>query len=255
MVFVTRRISTLALGLIATAGLTMANSSHAWEWGSGVRTKGSGHITSTTRPVSGITGVTLELAGELEVVQGSKEGIVIETDDNIAPLIETVVERGTLIVRLSSKTRSISTDHLRFTVTAPVLERLNVEGSGSIFAKRLSATTLKCNIGGSGSLKLGALEATDLRIAVAGSGEFEAQGRAESVEVSVAGSGDVDLGKLDAKRVKVSVAGSGDVTVSARDALKVSVAGSGDVRYYGDPTVSKSIAGSGSVERLGKRAP
>jgi hypothetical protein len=237
----------LASVLLATAG-----PAKAWDWGAGTRTSGSGNITITTRSPGVFSGLALELPGSVEVVQGRGEGVVIETDDNIAPLIETTVKNNTLVIRLAERNASISPQQLRMTVTTPSIESLSVAGSGTIFVKqRLQAVQLKCSIAGSGDLRIDALEAGDLRVSVSGSGDLAVAGHADSVSASVAGSGDLHLSALEAKHVKVSVAGSGDATVWAKDTLTVNVAGSGDIRYYGDATVSKSIAGSGSVRRLG----
>ncbi len=223
-------------------------SAGAWDWG-GV--KGSGNVVKVSRAVSGFNAVSLDLPAKVELVQGDGEGVVIETDDNIAPLIETVVERGQLKLRFKERNTSVQVRTMNITVNLRNLEELAIGGSGDMRAASLRTPKLRCAIAGSGNMQLQALDTESLALSIAGSGDFSAGGRARSMQAKVAGSGNVRTEKLAADQVKLSIAGSGDARVWARETLGVSVAGSGDVAYYGDAVVSKSVAGSGSVKRLG----
>jgi hypothetical protein len=239
----------------AAAIALSASTAHAWSWGPANQTKGSGNIVSSVRSVSGFTGIELELPAMVTLIQGATESVTLETDDNIAPLVETVVSRGQLVIRLLNRRDGIHTRNLRVTVTAPTFSKLSIGGAGTIKATSLQAASLTASVSGSGDIYIDNLDAGRLNISVAGSGDFKAAGRADNLDINIAGSGDVHTSKLLSKRVDVSIAGSGDAVVSAKESLSVSVAGSGDVQYYGDPTVSKSIAGSGSVRRIGAIAP
>ncbi len=223
----------------------------AWDWGFGFNTtKGSGVLKTETRNVSGFNRISLSLPGVVEIVQGDSEGLTIETDDNLLPLIETVVEDGGLKLRTPKKV-NISTKTLKITVNAKTLEALAVAGSGDLRAAKLKAGKLKASIAGSGDITISNLDADDLHISIAGSGNFVGGGKVNTVSSNIAGSGDIKAGKLESNASKISIAGSGDATVWAKDTLTVKVAGSGDVKYYGDAKVSQSVAGSGSVKRLG----
>lgn len=237
--------------LVCAAWLGLSQPAHAWEWGWGPKVTGSGRITTTTRAVSGFTGIDLAIPADVKVLQGNAEGVTLETDDNIAPLVETVVEKGQLVIRLQKKTGSVSTKVLRMTVNVRTIDQLEVSGSGNISADKLQATQLKCSIAGSGDMRIGDLEASALRVSIAGSGDFLASGKTDTLEGSIAGSGDINTQSLSANAVKLNIAGSGDAAVWARKTLKVSIAGSGDVSYFGDAEVNKSIAGSGSIRHLG----
>ena len=240
---------------VACASLmALAPSAHAWEWNwgwGGKSVRGSGVMKTETRRVSGFTGISMLIPGNVEVIQGTTEGISLEGDDNILPLVETVVERGDLKIRFVEKNMSISAKALRLIVNAKTVEGLSVAGSGELHAAKLQSATLKANVAGSGDVSIATLDADALTVSIAGSGNFTAGGKVKSIETKIAGSGDLKIGKLEGNSVKVSIAGSGDATVWAKESLTVSVAGSGDVKYYGDAKVSQSVAGSGSVTRLG----
>lgn len=237
--------------LCAAAGAS--STAHAWDWNLGLwkSVSGSGTIKSETRAVSGFSGIALGVNGLVEIRQDGTESVTIETDDNLLPLLETVVENGTLKIRPATRNTSFDSKKMRFVVHAKTIDRLAIAGGGEIHAETLKAAALKTSIAGSGDMKIKSLDAGALSVKIAGSGDFAAAGRAASMDARIAGSGDIKAGNLDAKAVEVRIAGSGDATVWARDTLNVKVAGSGDVKYYGDAEVKQSIGGSGSVKRLG----
>ncbi|MFO1263842.1 MAG: head GIN domain-containing protein [Rhodoferax sp.] len=250
----TRFLHAKLLACIASTVLLLG-APNAMAWGFSSAVQGSGQVVTVNRTVSGIRGVSVELPAEVTLVQAATESVTLETDDNLVPLVETVVENGQLHIRKAEKQGELRAKTLRLTVTAPTFERLVVSGSGSLRAQALKAATLKTSVAGSGRVRVDNLDAETFKASIAGSGEMDVAGRADKTELSVAGSGDYRAAKLLARQAKVSVAGSGDATVFAQESLTISVAGSGDVRYYGDAAVTQSIAGSGSVRYLGKVTP
>jgi len=56
--------------------------------------KGSGNVTSETRNISGVTSLELAGAANVDITFGETESLVVEAEDNIAPLIETNVQNG-----------------------------------------------------------------------------------------------------------------------------------------------------------------
>ena len=239
-----------AFALVGAFTLT-ATSATAWDWSWGAKISGSGNIKTEARAVTGFNGISLSIPAKAEIIQGASEGISIETDDNILPLIETVIEDGKLKIRFKDRNMSVSTKTLRMTINVKSIESLAVAGAGDLQAAKLQVMTLKTSIAGSGDVRIANLDADTLIVSIAGSGDFSAGGKSNTLEAKIAGSGDIKTEKLATNNVKVSIAGSGDARVWAKDTLKISVAGSGDVAYYGDAKVTQSVAGSGSVKRLG----
>ena len=224
-----------------------------FDWiGGGEQVKGSGTIKKQSRELGHFTGISLSVPGNLELKIGSGENITIETDDNILPMIETVVENGILKIRPTKRNANFSTRTMRLTVNAKDINRLSLGGSGAIESDALRADKIQLDLGGSGSINLKGIEAQAVSLSVGGSGNLKsAGGTTGSLSVSIGGSGDVDFGKVKARDASVSVAGSGEATVWASTDLSVTIAGSGDVNYYGDPKVSRSVVGSGDIKRVG----
>ncbi len=237
--------------LAAAAALALAAPAFAWNFG-GENIQGSGKVRTEARKADHFSGVDLSVPGEVELRLGSGEGVSIESDDNVLPLIETRVENGTLQIRPVRDNLNLHPRTLRITVNAREIDHLNLAGSGSISADTLRAHSFKASLAGSGSIKARAIEGDSLAIRLAGSGDLAVNGgNVKDLKIAILGSGDVDVGKLKATDVRVKTSGSGNSKVWASGTLEVSVAGSGDVDYYGDPRVSRSVAGSGEVTRLG----
>lgn len=241
-----RRRSVLLGALLACVGAPAA----AWPFG-GTTVEGKGAVTRQERRVAGFDGIALALPGRLELRIGAREGVTVETEDNLQALIETEVEDGVLHIRPARRDLNLRTRHLRIHVDARQIERLSLGGSGSIESDALRGKRLVFELGGSGRIDVRGVEADAVSISVGSSGDLRlGGGKARRMSVSIGGSGDVDLKEVETEEASVSIAGSGDVTLWAKRELNVSTAGSGDVRYYGDPRVRHSAAGSGDARRL-----
>jgi hypothetical protein len=244
------RNALIAASVFAVAAPVAIVSAAPMGWFAGERVQGNGKISSQAREASNFTGLGLGLPGSVEVRIGNADSVTIESDDNILPLIETVVEDGTLQIRPIRPNLQFDTRNLKVVVTAKKLERISVGGSGSVDAEGLRGGKLSFNVGGSGSMNLRNIEGESVTVSLGGSGNLKASGTADKLKVSIGGSGKVSTGQLATREASVSIGGSGQAVVWAKQALSVSVAGSGDVSYYGEPQITKSVMGSGSVKRL-----
>jgi hypothetical protein len=213
--------------------------------------RGNGVMKSETRAVSGFTSIGLGLGANVEVKLGNAEGVTIQADENLLPLIETSVKDGALQIKPVRHHLSLSSRDIRIVVQAKSIDGLAIGGSGSISADALRAAKLKLDIGGSGSLDVKHLEADRVEIAIGGSGDVKLAGSAKKLDASIAGSGDVVAPTLVVDNAEVAVAGSGATKVAVRSKLEVTIVGAGAVGYYGDPQVSRTVLGAGSIRRLG----
>ncbi len=244
--------------LVSTAALALLTALPAqclaWEWSWGGRSvTASGNVKTETRDVTGFSGISLSLPAKVTIKQGNKEGVIIESDDNFLPLIETVVERGQLRIRPTEKNMSFKgrSMKLNITIDAINIESLSVSGSGDIVADELNSPKLRTSIAGSGEVNIKSLTSDSVKVSIAGSGDLNLGGTTNELEGSIAGSGSIKADRLKAKNVVVKVAGAGEATIWATDTMKLSIAGSGDVKYWGEAKVTQSVAGSGSIKRLG----
>ena len=212
----------------------------------GKSAQGSGNIITEEREVSAFNKIHLKGSGKVFLTPGEKQTLVIKTDDNIMPLIETDVSGNKLSI-------SDGNHHLRPTsfevyITLENLEGVRISGSGDIIGKgRFVMDTLDTEISGSGDMDL-EVETGLLETKISGSGSIHLSGKAEDYTVSISGSGKINAFDVDAKHVSVKISGSGDCRVSTSESLDAKISGSGDVYYRGRPQINAKISGSGSLK-------
>jgi hypothetical protein len=225
--------------------------------GEGNLIRGSGEIVSEARDVSGFEAVALLGSGEVIITQGESEGLVIEADDNLLPLITSEVRGGTLELgfdRANWADVIQPSTPILYMVAVRDLNALDLAGSGRIEAASLSAESLRLTISGSGDIALEQVSASELNAALPGSGNMLLTGEAERQVVSLAGSGTYEAGDLESQSAEVTLSGSGNVTVWVREALDVRLSGSGTVNYFGTPAVGqRDISGSGDINPMGEK--
>lgn len=238
------------LSLAAASFVTFAAPAEA-------RTVGSGRMATETRAVSGFDAISGNASIDVVVRQADKEGVTVEAEDNILPLVETVVEpsgssgsSGQLVIRFK-RGESISTrKDVKVTVDVVRLQSVSMAGSGDLVVQALKTPALRVSLAGSSDVNIAGLAADALDLSVSGSSDIVAAGRAAKVKLSIAGSGDAKMRDLVADDVVISIAGSGDAEVHADKSLEVTAAGSGDVVWRGAATqVKQRIAGAGSVTK------
>jgi len=227
------------------------------------------------RNLKGFDRIAFSISGDLNIVQGDNESVVIETDEDVLKHIETIVKGGTLYIRfekglnfwkkfkhfrgpiniyvemkdLSGLDISGSGDVEAAGIKTDKLDA-SISGSGNITVEGLTAQSLDFSISGSGNITIKDMDTKQMDMTIAGSGSARMEGKADHQDIQVSGSGNYNGSKLKGTIVDVSVGGSGSSKVYAVDQLNVSISGSGSVRYNGDPRISKSISGSGSVHKM-----
>ena len=214
--------------LIAITMVTLACSLFSVNQGSTSRVEGSGVLASEERPVSSFTAVEIDGSAIVTISFGDTVSVVVETDDNILPLIETTVRGRALVIETKPNTNIDTKLGIHVTITMKSLEGATIRGSGNI--------------------NIADVQADKLDFRIPGSGVITATGNAERLDARIDGSGNIVCDELQAKSASVEINGSGKVIVYASESLDASINGSGNVVYSGNPaSVESSIQGSGSV--------
>lgn len=182
--------------------------------------------TTETRTVDTFDSISLSGSIDVDAKVGPEISVEVEASPKVIGDIETVVEGGTLQVRLKRGVH-VNTGRMLVRVTAPSLEGVAVSGSGDA--------------------QVEGLDEDAFTVSISGSGDVEVAGEAESVTLSVKGSGDIGARALESENATVTVRGSGDISLTATDTATGSVSGSGDVSVHGGATCTIAVSGSGDV--------
>ncbi|MDH4139796.1 MAG: DUF2807 domain-containing protein [Coriobacteriia bacterium] len=215
---------------------------------------GSGDIESKEYGADGVTRIVLAAPGDLRIVRGDAEKLVVETDDNVMEHVEVDVRGNTLEIHLDRGTwDQIRPTRLDLELEIPALESIAVEGSGSVEAGDLEMGDLELTVSGSGTISDDNVDCESLRVGISGSGMVRLAGTCSDQEIDVSGSGSFEAFDLEVDSASVRMSGSGKAAVWVKDELDANVSGSGSIEYYGKPMVDSSTSGSGEVRSKGEK--
>ncbi len=208
---------------------------------------GSERLVNESRPVPGVRGI--EIRGPVDVVlrQGPAERLSLHTDDNIAPLIETVVQDGILRIGVKAGSSFHVAHAIGATIEIPQLQSLRLLASGDLSCAQFEADLVEITVGGSGGVRIDSLRAGTVAVLVQGSGDVHLSGVAARQGYVIEGSGDIGAEELAGSEVAVRIAGSGNAQVWANKSLAVDISGSGDVIYRGQAALTSTLHGSGQL--------
>lgn len=195
--------------------------------GCGASVRGSGRVISEPRPIGNISAVTLRGIGTLIITQGEHEALTITADDNVLPLLESVVTGDQLTLGPRAGASVANVQQLTYHLTVRQLRAVTIDGAGD------------ADIQGA--------QTPQLAVTIDGTGDVRATGRADSLVLAISGAGDFKGAGLAATSATVQVRGSGGALVRVSDTLDARVSGAGDVRYIGHPQVTRQVTGAGSV--------
>jgi hypothetical protein len=238
------------LAVLCAAGLTGCIDSASWgAHGFGWRSiEGSGNVIAEARDVSGFDRVSVMGSGELTLAQGDEEGLTIEADDNLLPVIVSEVRGGHLIIGPENVSVRPSTP-IRYQLKFRDLTELHLSGSVRAEADAIKTDRLALHISGSGRVQVPKLEASMLSTHISGSGSATAAGQVARQEIRISGSGNHHAPELRSDRADVHISGSGNASLWVDEILAAHISGSGRVEYRGAPQVESHLSGSGRVIR------
>jgi len=238
-----RLAAAAAVAIFSLAVIPTAARAGSWSWCGG-GTTGDGKKVTQSRQVGEFKAVRLEGSLDVKVKVGAPLAVSVTIDENLQPLVETLVQGDTLTIR--SKGMSYGGEG-RVELAVPSLRAFAIVGSGDA-AIDGGPGDLELSVRGSGDLSWRGA-AGRLQVDIEGSGDVTLAGTAEAARLRIEGSGDVKASGLTARDADVEVAGSGDVDVTlGGGSLEAVVNGSGDVVWHGQARTERSrVHGSGTI--------
>jgi len=201
------------------------------------------------RAVSGFHTVDLSGGYTLEIMQGEKESLRIEGDEEDLQKILTEVKNGILEIKVNG--RITNSKKIKLYLTFKKLEKISSSGSIAMTGKgTLKFDKLDLDLSGAAVVDLD-IEAASLDADMSGSTDAKLRGRIADLDIDISGAGSLDASSCISQNVEIEISGSGDARVNAAKTLNVEISGSGSVAYHGDPAIKKSVSGSGSVKKAG----
>ena len=210
--------------------------------------RGNGDIIMESIDVSNFEEIDVRGFYEVTLKPGTKEGVTIETDENLFDFIEVYVRRGRLII---SSEESLKSDFgIKIDVNYKNLETISSSGASVIKTDgTLTTGDLKIDMSGAGLIEMD-VEARVLDLDLSGAGMVKLSGKTDKQFLELSGAGSLDAYELRSNDCSVNLSGVGAAKVYVKGRLDASVSGIGGIKYRGNPkSVNKNVSGLGKVKR------
>jgi len=189
--------------------------------------KGDGEIKTEDRSISDYSKIVVSGGYKITWSIG-KPALNISADQNLLPLIKTVVSGNTL--QIDSTEQLAPTESIKIILSSASLANVRLKGGNSFRATKISGH--------------------DLKIESTGASSIHVEGSVTNLKADLTGASRLDAKSLHTQNATLSLLGASDAAVNVSDALKVSVTGAGSLIYSGDPkSVEQNVAGAGNIRR------
>ncbi len=213
-------------------------------------TPGSGVSKEETRAVDAFH--ALDVGNALQVLvlvtPGAKPSLKISGDDNLVPLIESVVRDGTLILRLKDNSSISPKLPLLAEVTAGSLDGVEASGAASVKVKgAIKIDRFTANVSGAADVSVEGLESSKAVASAAGASRLVLSGSAASLKVEASGASQVKAQALQVEDADVSISGASGVVLHANKSVEGDVSGASRLDIRGSPA-KKDLSTTGASQ-------
>jgi len=210
---------------------------------------GNNHLTTENRNLPSFRGVISRGSFEVRIIQGTTNKVEVEAESNLQNHINTRVSGNNLIIDTQNN-RCLNVNYpIIITVTTVDLNKVELDGSGTVRCDEVQSTEMDVNLSGSGSVYIN-LNVEDLYAGISGSGSINLEGTAINSKLTISGSGDIHAKDLIQDHCMANISGSGKMYIYVSETLDARISGSGNVYYDGNPSITTHISGSGKVRHI-----
>ena len=210
--------------------------------------KGNGNVVKQDREIGHFTAISAGTGLNVFVVQGEKEAVTVETDENLQDNIITEVHGDKLVVKVEDRIRRSKSKSVYITLVD--VNEISIS-SGCDFETKstLKVKELDIEVSSGADAKLD-IHADKLSCSVSSGADADLWGTANYFYAKASSGSDLDAHKLTAKICKAKASSGADVTVNATEEIDASASSGGRVNYYGNPTkVDVNTSSGGDVNR------
>jgi hypothetical protein len=203
------------------------------------RIEGSGNVITKDVNVSAFNELDIQGVFSVLLIQGNKEEVKIEADDNLQPLFEVRNVGSKLLISMKKDANFNSKKKLKVYVTFKKIKAMELKTVGDISsAENLSFDDLKISNKSVGSIDL-KMTAQNLDVDNKSVGSVKLNGKAENATIKNKGVGSVQAASFIVQKMDIDNSGIGSAEVNAAKELVVKDSFLGKVTNKGAATVKK----------------
>ncbi len=210
--------------------------------------RGSGNIIKETRSVNTFDGIAASRAVSVDVQIGTPASVIVETDDNIMPFVETNVSNGILKINLRD-INNLRNSTVYVHVIAPEIKSLNTSASAEITSSDVIVASeklvLKASSGSSIDVKI---DAPSVKGDASSGAEIKGAGKTRDVNSNSSSGATINFSDLQAETAKASASSGGSASIFASISIVANASSGGEIKFKGGATsVQKNVSSGGSV--------
>jgi hypothetical protein len=212
--------------------------------------KRTGDIITEVRTLKAFDRLQVEEDVNVFITDDTIQEVKVEAGENIAPLIQTIVEDGTLIIRNKNKclwARSYKKP-LNVYIRTPGLSYIRSNGTGDIKSlNTINKDTIDVTIENSGSIEL-SVNSTKVINHIFGDGDMTLHGKSDENDVSIGGTSFMYAKDLTTSYTWIQSYTLGTCYVNASGLLICRFDSKGDIHCTGNPaTIQQTHNGTGQL--------
>jgi hypothetical protein len=204
--------------------------------------EGSGNVITKERSVQPFDAIDASGVYHLVLIQGNKEEVKIEADDNLQELFEVTNEGSKLKINMKKDVNFNAKGQMRVTVTFKKVKALDLKMVGGTSSEgQLNFDDLSISNKSVGSVNLN-LATNKLNINNKAVGNFYLSGKANEATIVSKAVGNISAENLVVQKMDIDNDGVGGAVVNAEKELSVKDSFLGKVRNKGNAVVKKRVS-------------
>jgi len=216
----------------------------------GERVKGSGHVITENRSISGFNNIDVSGAIDVYVRQDSSTSVKVEADDNILEYIEIHTDGSTLEIYTENNIRLRPSNKIKVYVSNPNYKEIQVSGASSVRCENeiTSADVLEVGLSGASEGRL-ELNAPKISVHLTGASNASVKGKTKDFEGSASGASEIRGFDLLSENANVNASGASHIEIFASVKIDGEASGASSVNYKGNAQSNVGKSGASSVNK------
>ncbi len=213
------------------------------------RAKDHGPVTTTHQQLTGITNISFEGFGTLELMQADEESLDIKTTKDALEHIETTIQGSHLTIKVDEEKIAKPHPEITFRVNVKNIDSINCAGFFSILLQADRANKLHMHLTGSINASI-RLNGSELDSNLSGSTEAKITGEVARQKVTITGSSSYDALQLKSAECAIEASGAVKAKLNCSKKIEGTVSGSSVLSYAGKPAVQVQAYGASTIKAL-----
>jgi hypothetical protein len=216
----------------------------------GRRVRGSGHITTENRNVSGFNRIDVSGAIDVYIKQDSTTSVKVEADDNILEYIVVNTSGSTLEIHTENNIRLKPSHKIKVYVSNPEYKELQVSGASSIRSENeiTSPDVLHVDMSGASEGRL-EVNAPKISVNLSGASNANIKGKTKDFEGGASGASEIRGFDLLSENADVDASGASSIEIYASVKIAGQASGASSVNYKGNAQATVEKSGASSVNK------